>query len=38
MQAGLIFEGEREHCSLLYYMNDKNGIYRQDYNDPCYEH
>lgn len=38
MQAGLIFEGEREHCSLLYYMNDKNGIYRPDYNDPSDEH
>jgi len=37
MQAGLAFEGEREHCSLLYYMNDKNDIYRQDYNDPSDE-
>lgn len=38
MQAGLIFEGEREHCGLLYYTNDKNGIYRPDYNDPRDEH
>lgn len=30
MQAELVFEGEREHCSLLYYVNDKNDIYRPD--------
>lgn len=38
MQAGLSFEGEREHWSLLYYVSDKNGIYRSDYNDPRDEH
>lgn len=38
MQAGLFFGGEREHCSLLYYMNDKNDIYRADYNDPSDKH
>lgn len=38
MQAGLVFEGEREHCGLLYYTNDKKGIYRSDYNDPRDEH
>lgn len=38
MQAGLVFEGERVHHSLLYYMNDKNDIYRSDYIDPSDEH
>lgn len=38
MQAGLVFEGEGEHCGLWYYTNDKNGIYRPDYNDPRDEH
>lgn len=37
MQAGLTFEGEKEHCSLLYYTNYKNDIYRPDSSDPSDE-
>ncbi|EMP33543.1 hypothetical protein UY3_09254 [Chelonia mydas] len=34
MRPELRFESESEHCSLLYYRNDKNDIYRPDYHDP----